>query len=309
VLSVTPTLIIAEFERRGMECNPVASLSPKTVLEFVDAQGARRYIHGCVTDKCSGTSGRIVDDKLVTAAIAQRIGMPVPDTVRYESMDVAREFLQRHGRIVVKPLDSAHGNGVSVGIDTEDKLKAAIESAQQYSDVVLLQQMVFGKDVRLLYIGNEFCAASERRPAGVTGDGVKTIRELIEQVNLHPERGENYQKKYNRIPLDVSGVFLAERMDTVPANGEEIQVIGTANIGSGGAAIDMTDSLPAELIEQGRQLADELRAGVCGVDFIVGPEGHYLIEANASPSFGLHHYPHEGQPRDVTARFVDWLLA
>src|SRR5690349_20988688 len=112
MLSVTPTLIIEAFQKRGIECKPVDSLSPKTILEFVDTKGTRRYITGTVSDKSSGSSCRIVDDKLVTGAIAQRIGMPVPDTVRYESASAAKGFLQKHGRIVVKPLDSAHGNGV-----------------------------------------------------------------------------------------------------------------------------------------------------------------------------------------------------
>lgn len=309
MLSTTTKLIIAAFEQKGIACQPVASLSPKVVLEFVDAKGARRYINGTVSDKSSGVSGRIVDDKLTTTAIAERLGLPVPDTARYESAGAAKEFLQKHGRIVVKPLDSAHGNGVSVGVDSEEKLATAVERAKQYADVVLLKQMVTGRDVRLLYIGGKFCAASERRPASVTGDGTHTVRQLIEQVNSHPDRGENYEKKYNRIPPDVSSVFLGDKIDTVPAAGEEVQVVGTANIGCGGVAIDVTDSLPGNIIEQGRRLADELRAGVCGVDFIVGPEGFYLIEANASPSFGMHHYPHEGQPRDVATIFVDWLLA
>ncbi len=306
-LSVTPRLIVAEFERRGYACEAIEDQLPPILLVYTDTHGKHRYISGTLADKSSAVARRIADDKLATATIARSLGLTLPDTVLYQSPEQAMEFLERYGKIVVKPLDSAHGNGVSVNI-TAEKLQSAIENALQFSDVVLLQQQVSGRDIRLLYIGGAFCAASERKPASVQGDGQRTIQQLIEATNAQPERGENYHTKYNRIPLPVSEAFLGERLHDVPLQGEDVQVVGTANIGSGGTAIDTTDTTAPELIEQGKRLVDEIQAGVCGVDFIVGADASYLIEVNASPSFGLHHYPHEGQPRDVTARFVDWLL-
>lgn len=307
-LSVTQRLVIAELHKRGYECRPMDSLSPKVFLEFTDGQGRRRYINGAVGDKTNAVACRIVDDKLATTSIAQQLGLRAPDTVCYESIEQAQEFIGRHGTVVVKPLDSAHGNGVTVQVDSPEKLAQAVSRAQQFCEVVLLQQQVGGQDMRLLYIGGEFCAAAERRPAAVIGDGQHTIHELIELENEKPERGQNYQTKYNVIPLATAAVYLGDRITGVPAAGELVQVIGTANIGSGGVAVDRTEEVPEGLIAQGKRLVDELALGVCGVDFLDGPEGSYIIEANASPSFGLHHYPHEGAPHDVTAAFVDWIL-
>jgi cyanophycin synthetase len=308
MLSVTPQLILSELEKRGIAARQVESRSPKVFLEFTDKSGKRRYINGAVADKSNAVACRIADDKLATAALAERIGVPTPATIVYETPVQAAGFLEQYHQIVVKPLDSAHGHGVTVGVDTADKLTEAIEHAQMFSDTVLLQQQVSGNDVRLLFIGGQLVAAAHRKPASVTGDGQHTVAELIDLTNAQPDRGEHYQKKYNVIPLAVAEAYLGERFTAIPNEDEEVQVIGTANVGSGGLAIDVTDELPAEAVAYGKKVIDELRMGVCGVDFIISSEAAYLIEINASPSFGMHAQPHEGQPRDVARAFVDWLL-
>jgi CO dehydrogenase/acetyl-CoA synthase beta subunit len=90
----------------------------------------------------------------------------------------------------------------------------------------------------------------------------------------------------------------------------EVRVVGTANIGSGGVAVNRTGQLPAELVQSAVMIAKALNLFICGVDFMYDKarETWHFIEINSSPSFGLHLWPHEGEPVDVTGAYVDALL-
>jgi cyanophycin synthetase len=277
-------------------------------MRFYDTAGNARYMRAALTDTSSAIGLQIADDKLAAAEIATRLEVLTPATAVYESLDRAREFAKLHAPIVVKPLDSGHGNGISVGVD-ETGLAEAVRRAQAFSKTVVLQQQVTGRDVRLLYIGGKFVAATERQAASVIGDGVHTVEELIQLENSSPDRGQHYQKKYSVIPMEPAAQFLGDKLQATPANGEVVQVVGTANSGTGGTAKDITDAVPESLIAAGKKLVDELRLGVCGVDFIEAESGAYFIELNAAPAFRIHQYPHEGTPRNVVSVFVDWLLA
>ncbi|HEX7963345.1 MAG TPA: hypothetical protein VF466_02020 [Candidatus Saccharimonadales bacterium] len=307
-LPVTIALIIAEFDKRGVHWELTDSGSPSLFMQFADPTGRVRYLRASLSDTSSAIGLQIADDKLMSAAVAKRLGLRTPETVVYQSFDKAADFARRYGQVVVKPLDSAHGNGVTVGV-TAESLEAAIANARQFSKTVVLQQQVGGRDVRLLFIGGKLAAAAQRTPASVTGDGTHTVQELITETNASPDRGEKYQKKYNRIPEKAAQLFLGDKFTSVPAAGETVQVVGTANGGTGGTAADSTDTVASDLVDAGRKLVNELRLGVCGVDFIASESGAYFIELNTAPGFRMHHYPHEGQPRNVAAQFVDFVLS
>lgn len=310
--SISFNLIEQACKQRGLKMHLLVEGTRSQLAPYyyiVDRAGRRRYARGVVSDKSNASAFRITNNKLMTDAIAKLAGVPTPATEVYKNQEQANSFLKAWGTIVIKPLDSSHGNGVTTNITRSQQLAAAIEFAQKFSEVILLQQQINGRDVRLLYIGDKLCAAIERKPASVIGDDHHTIRQLIEQINALPERGENYQTKYNQIPLDAAGFFLGERLDgEIPALGQEVIVVGTANVGSGGTTTDITDELPKTLVAYANAIVQELHPGVCGVDFLVNESDAYFLEINASPSFG-NHESHKGAPRDVAGIYVDWLIS
>lgn len=311
--SITFTLVQEACKKRNLKLHLLigGTLEQNAPFYYIlDRSGQKRYARGVVSDKTSAAAMRIAKDKLATAAVAKLAGIPTPATEEFTTYARALDFLHTWKTIVVKPLDASHGNGITTNITQADQLHAAVERAQQSSPTVLLQQQINGRDARLLYIGTKFCAAAQRTAATVTGDGASTIRELIEQTNKSPERGNNYTTKYNYIPIDAAELFLGERLDgEIPAKGQEVTVVGTTNIGSGGMATDITDSIPASVIDYANRLVQELTPGVYGIDFLINDSGAWLLEINTSPSFGLHHHPHKGQPRDVAGAYIDWLVS
>ncbi len=304
--------IFNALERRNIAARAVGLSDGGTILLF-DYAGKQRAISGTSPDLTSATGRTIANNKYVSHVTAERIGMPMPRTALYDNDDQAVAFLATHKTIVVKPLNGGHGDGVTTNIHTHKQLAAALDHARTISGSVLLQQQVSGNDLRILIIDGRLVAATERVPAAVVSDGERTIAQLIEYENTtNSLRGENYEKPMNRIPMDVAMLYLGEDgLARIPAKGEHIQVVGTANIGTGGSSIDRTQTVSQELISAAEHFADVIGVYTCGVDFLhdVERQTWFFIEANTSPSFGLHLWPTKGDGVDVTEIFVTRLLA
>jgi len=290
----------------------IVQLSDEATLLLFTYEGKLRAISGTSPDLTSSTGRTIANNKYASAQVARRLDIPLPETVLYEDDAQARAFLERRQVMVVKPLDAAHGNGVTTAIRSVEQLQKAVKSAQEQSSTVLLQQQVSGTDLRILVIGGELAAVAERVPAKVVGDGQLSIAALIAKENdTNPLRGVNYEKPLNQIDVTAAVRYIGEDgMLRVPDEGESVQVVGTANIGTGGHAVNRTGEIPAQIVEQAVTFAKETGAFMCGVDFLYDQtaQAWYFIEANSSPSLGLHLWPTIGESVDVTTLYVDRLL-
>lgn len=311
MLKITTRLIIDELVKRNFRYEMLDE--PKTFYRFWDSNSREYILRSNTTYKSSAAGYLYANNKTMSTFFANDIGVPTPDALLYTNESEAEEFLYKHHRLVVKPVDAAHGNGITIDVRDKESLKSAVEFAQKYSSKVVLQELVQGDDYRVLIIGGKFVAAAIREPAFVTGDGISTIDELIKKENQDPDRGVNYQTKLNKIDLAAAQRFLDKKINDVPKSGEKINVVGVANIGKGGVSIDVTDNISDKIVEYSEKLASKLGLELCGVDFIYDAESKQqiepkFIEINASPTFGLHHFPYEGEARDVTKLFVDWLI-
>jgi D-alanine-D-alanine ligase-like ATP-grasp enzyme len=59
----------------------------------------------------------------------------------------------------------------------------AFRIANEYEDTILVEKYIKGSYYRVLVVGDQVVAASHRISAHVTGDGERTIRELIHKEN------------------------------------------------------------------------------------------------------------------------------
>lgn len=270
------------------------------------------------------TAAKIARDKYITNRILSEAGIPVPDEILVNLDEVNEQevsaFIERHGgRVVVKPLDAGHGKGVTMGV-TQDGVKQALESAASFTDlsVVLVQEELAGIDVRVVCIDNKFADSMSRTPASVLGDGKHTIGELVAITNQSEDRGEQYKARLNRIPMNlVEQYLMAEGVNRIPAEGENVQVIGVSNIGMGGVRTNTKDVIPVFLQELACKAADLLDLPVCGIDFMVKqlptfdskPEDldAKIIEANNCPSLTVYDDLNSPDQLALIDRYLDFV--
>ena len=64
--------------------------------------------------------------------------------------------------IVVKPAKGRQGQGVTVGIETDAEIEAAVAEAHKVGKDLQIEATIPGQEYRLLVIGGKFVAASQR---------------------------------------------------------------------------------------------------------------------------------------------------
>lgn len=297
--------IYEELARRDI---PLEVLSTDPSLIRYKWRDDWHFLHSTIGSKEPAFGYAVAENKTLTRVLAQLYSWPHPATLQIGQGDV-NDFLSKHRQLVVKPLYGAHGHGITIGVDTVEKLDKALETAREFGDRVIVQQMVTGGDYRLLFIDGVFVAALRRIAASVIGDSQSTVRRLIEQENLNPERGLQSSKGLEQIPLLVAERYLGNAIDNIPATGEVVQVVGVPNLSSGGRAEHCTDEVSREMIRVGEEIVKVLGMGVCGVDFMWDGRGMpYLIEINANPGVNMHDNPLFGDPQGVVKKLVDYFL-
>lgn len=306
-LKVSVRIIYDEFLRQNV---PVKIIDPSgSLLEYTDSSGEPHYMFSTNSDKSSAVGQIIAKDKIKTARVAADLFIATPSTVNCKSLDEARAFLATHKKIVIKPLDSSGGHGVTTGITTVDELESAYSFAQEYSPDVIAQHHVNGSDVRLLVVAGVFCSAVERQPAHVIGDGRQTVETLITHTNDSPERSANYMSTLNQIDVKSAQRYLQESITTVPALATKIQVVGPANLSLGGSAHEATNLVTGQMIADAEKITQRLRLGICGVDMMwnQATNEYYLIEVNATPGIDMHNDLFWGTSSDAVERYIQWL--
>ncbi len=282
----------------------------------------QQRIQATVTGKTGQISTDIASNKAATKKLLGEMGVPVPKGFRIRGEDEVAETVASVGfPVVIKPLDGNHGRGATVGIKTvEDAITAFhVAQSQSRSKWVIVEKMLAGEDFRALVVDNKLVAIAERTPAHVIGDGVNTIQRLIDQTNEDPRRGYGHENVLTQIDVDESTEKLLAAKDytleTVLPIGEVLLLKTTANISTGGTAIDRTDEAHPENVFLFERIAKIVGLDVIGIDVIapnitdpLRQNGGGIIEVNAAPGFRMHLAPSEGIGRNVAEYVVDMLF-
>lgn len=271
------------------------------------------------TDRTSAIAEGISRNKDLTKQLLTSCGVPVPEGRIVESPEDAWDAAEDIGvPVVVKPTDANHARGVSTELMTRAEVEAAYHLADAEGSEVLVERFVRGNEHRLLVVGGKLAAAVRGETVSVLGNGVSTIRELIDaQINSDPRRGEEEE-----FPLDVLLVdknpavkFEIERQgysaDSVLP--KDISIIVQRN---GNVAFDVTDIVHPEVAAAVSLAARVVGLDIAGVDLVaediskpLHEQGAAIVEVNAGPGLLMHLKPAEGQPRPVGKAIVDNLFA
>ncbi|NDD29096.1 MAG: cyanophycin synthetase [Proteobacteria bacterium] len=298
---------------------PVIRLNDANLVQLGYGRWQQR-IQATTTSLTRMISVDIACDKNLTKRLLADIGIPVPQGAVVRSLAEALEQAAEIGYpLVTKPLDFSHGRGISLDIRTPEALEKAFQAASSYTRDVILEPYITGRDYRVLVVNDNVIAVAERVPAHVVGDGTHTVTELIDLLNADPRRGVGHEKVLTRVKIDDETMrLLGEQnltLTSVPAAEQMVMLKATANISTGGTAIDRTDEALFENIEMARRAARVIGLDVAGIDIIckdirtsIADTGGAIIEVNAAPGFRMHVAPSEGKPRDVAGPVVDMLF-
>ena len=298
---------------------PFRRLTRGSLVQF--GWGSRqRRIQAAEIDSTSAVAESIGQDKDLTKRLLHAAGVPVPLGQPVETIEEAWEVALKVGLpVVVKPQDGNQGKGVTVNITDRAQLEEAYKNAADYG-TVMVERFLPGHDFRLLVVGDQLVAAARREPPQVLGDGQHTVRELVDQVNLDPRRGEGHATSLTKIRLDDIAVARLAMQDltpdSVPSKGQRVILRNNANLSTGGTATDVTDDVHPEVAARAVAAAQMVGLHICGVDMVaetvlrpLEEQGGGFVEVNAAPGLRMHLAPSYGKPRNVGQAMVDRLFA
>jgi cyanophycin synthetase len=183
---------------------------------------------------------------------------------------------------------------------------------------VLVERHFDGNDFRAFVVGDNIVSVTQRKAANVVGDGVATVRELIERKNAI--RAENASLYDCPIPtrleaLDrLAGAGLT--MSHVPASGEIVVLRSASNLSAGGDSIDVTEEAHPGFIDVAIRAVRAIPGmPYAGVD-LIAPDitapptatNHIVSEIEYSPCPTVAHFPLIGTPRDMAGTVLQYYL-
>lgn len=280
----------------------------------------RKLVAATVSSRTSAVGVDIACDKELTRTMFERASIPVPAGSTTRTLEEAIAAFERMGPpVVLKPLDGHQGKGVSTNLATHEEVAQAFAAAREHGREVIVERFIKGGDYRIVCVDGRFVAAAERLPAHVTGDGARTIEELIGAANQDPMRGDGHEKPLTRIHVDDAMIAYLKRqgmtLASIPEPGRDVQLRSCANLSKGGIAIDVTDQVHPTIRAMCERAARVAGLDICGIDFVaqsitepLRKETGAIVEINAAPGIRMHHHPWKGTPRDVGGAIVEMLF-
>lgn len=282
--------------------------------------------NGNMTSHDQYISPLIMENKVVTKKVLAKAGFNVPKSVEFTRLEeaVAHYPLFEGKAVVIKPKSTNYGLGITIfqqGVNNREDFAKAIEIAFREDKEVMVEDYLVGTEYRFFVLGNKTLAVLLRVPANVIGDGISTVKELVERKNDHPLRGDGSRTPLKKIALgEIEQLQLKEQglsINSVPAKDQLVQLRANSNISTGGDSIDMTDQMHESYKQLAVGIAHAMGAKVCGVDLIIQDlnqpaeptlNSWGVIEANFNPMMMMHIFPYQGKSRRLTKAVINMLF-
>jgi D-alanine-D-alanine ligase-like ATP-grasp enzyme len=259
-----------------------------------------------------------MDNKGIMKEKFLKEGLPVAKGgVAFTKKNALKIFNSIQKPVITKPNLGSRSRHTMIHINTEEGLLVGFKKAKKLSPLVVIEEELRGYLFRGTLIGGKLVGVVKRDQPEVTGDGIHTLRELMEEENKRPERnGPIFHKiivdKETEVELKRENITLND----IPDKGRIVTFSQKTSRGCGGTTTEVTDIVHPDNIEMLERLGKFLNDPLVGVDFIIEDvtkswkeEQHCgIIECNSLPFIDLHHYPLFGKPNNVAGKLWDLVL-
>jgi len=269
-------------------------------MQITTKQGRKVYVRSVTFPLNNLGAAAIARDKGNTSYFLKNMGYPVPNGRVFYSKKWGRQigskdtinasvsYAEKLGwPIIVKPNDASGGELVFLCNNRKEFFYATSLISPNH-DIFNVQKYIEGMDYRLLVLDGEVVAAYQRLPLCVLGDGKKTVAQLLRAKKI--KFNNNSDCLMARIvatlkqqKLKVGSVLKKDRM---------VELLPSANLSSGGRAIDVLDKTHADWKKLAVKIATDMNLRYCGIDIISQkplsekPMEYVVLEVNAAPGIG-----------------------
>ncbi|MDP2837728.1 MAG: hypothetical protein Q8O53_00425 [Candidatus Moranbacteria bacterium] len=249
----------------------------------------------------ASASSALAKNKEITYRFWEREGIPFPRSRYFRksaTFSATVDDLQLQFPVVFKKSNGKKSIGIHTNVGSFDELAAIVKNSD---GSFIVQEMVFGKEYRLLVYKDRLLGALELVPPQIIGNGVDTIATLIERKNI------DLQKK---IIINGKVIQTLEKnnlsLNTIPAQQSCVLLQENSCLAEGGSSIDCTEIVHKDMLALALKSARATNMKLAGIDIIcediaLDPRQQKVsfLETNSFPSLSIHYDPTVGKPRRV----------
>ncbi|ANU28169.1 bifunctional glutamate--cysteine ligase GshA/glutathione synthetase GshB [Planococcus versutus] len=321
-MELSTQLLVFDAIQQGIEVDIIDRHDQFLKLVLNDHE---EYVkNGNMTSKDSYIASLIMENKTVTKKILHKQGFRVPQGEEFNDLANALRSYHQFSTMafVVKPKSTNYGLGISIfreGATYEDYTQALTLAFKEDSSV-LIEEFLYGTEYRFFVMNDKVQAVMARIPANVTGDGAKTIEELVAEKNKDPLRGRDHRTPLEKIQLGELEILMlkgqGKQPSSIPEKGEVLYLRENSNVSTGGDSIDVTDHIRDDYKNIAVKSVAALGAKISGLDLIIkdievpaaNDNAYGIIEANFNPSMYMHIFPYKGKSRRLTMELLEYLF-
>lgn len=319
-LELSSQLLMKAALRRGVEFNILDR--SENFISLTQGDKTEYVMQATRTSLDNYSSVLMMENKLVTKKILGANLVRVPCGLDYQDAEQARsDFDLFDGKpIVVKPKSTNFGLGITILKDNKNQevYERAVDIAFEHDGSILIEEFISGREFRFFVINDQVDGILHRVPANVKGDGINTIRQLVEIKNQDPLRGRGYRTPLEKIRLEeAEEMFLKEQgfnFDSILEKDLIVYLRENSNISTGGDSIDYTDDIHQSYKDIAIKSSEALNVKITGLDMMIedvtkpATEDNYaIIEMNFNPAIHIHCYPYIGENRQLNEKILDSL--
>jgi len=295
-----------------------------TIEEFVPERGCfyvnvlgRRILidHKMSITRQSFISWRLTSCKDVTHKLLCDNGLPTPETECFYTKSYDRGSAEERLATLTYPiiLKDAQGSQ-SLGIfpfirSVADAVSVLERELPRYKSMIA-QEMVFGKEYRVLVLDEKVIGALEMIPPCAVGDGVSTIRELIRGKQDATRRRTDFDEGLDTM-LAEQGVTL----ESVLSKDGVAHFKRSSCLAEGGETRDVTDDVHEAVERICVEASKAVGKHLVGIDVMCediakdpDDQSFHILEINGKPDLYIHYDPTHGRTRNVVEDIVRFMV-
>ena len=263
----------------------------------------------------SFVSGQLTRCKDITHKLLFSSGLPSPKTEcfynkSYDRQTARKQLGELAYPIILKDARGSNSRGIFPFIGNLSDAMIVLEEELPHYRSMIAQEMVTGKEYRILVLDEKVIGALEMIPPYALGDGVSTISNIIHERQRTTERKTKFDEKLEQI-LKEQNVTL----ESVMLKNEIAYIKKSSCLAEGGETRDVTD-LVCESVEKICVEASKIVGKhLVGIDVMCEDvskdpslQSFHIIEINGKPDLYIHYDPTHGKTRNVVEDIVRFMV-
>ncbi len=259
--------------------------------------------------------GNLTTNKETTKVILNASNIKTPQGITASSIKEALRLIQEKKLtypLICKPVDGSLAKGVTWDITSPQELSSAIAHAKgaygkRPGVKFLIEEMFVANEYRVLVFNGKVLSCVQKISAGLTGDGVSSLKKLIQDFDTHRQPG--FEIRLDKIAKEAIANHGLTMKSVLPKN-YFLKLRNNLNMSDGGRSVECTEKMHPSFKKICTRAIESVGLTYGGIDFfahdISSQKSNYtIIEINPNPFYNMHEKPLvEGKGVDVSSEIL-----